>query len=147
MILKVTLKFILIVVFGVGFVTACTKSLPYKTIPEAQKENIKPKSIIDTNQVYLYVPSTDISNRTSLSAAHARPFWQGSEKRIKFAFTETDLQVLEVDTEERYAANPTNMKLLMSIPIKHVEYKCAEDRKGNCQNREEENNDISWKDK
>lgn len=144
---------ILILTIAVGLISACTKSLPYKDIPN--KENVTDKNLIDDMDLskkkpgseYLYVPSSDSSNRTSPGAADARPFWQGMEKRVKFVFTETALQVLEVDSEDRFADNTTNMKLVMSIPIDHIDYRCSEDRKGNCQNREEENTDITWKQK
>lgn len=120
---------------------ACTKELPYK---QEYKEDVLSKSLIDTNSDYLYVASyQDVSRSSDL----ARPYWQGSEKLVRFRFSEKSLQVVELDKDERFSDNPRNTKLVFEIPVDHLEYRCAEDRLGECKNEEEENKEIRWSEK
>lgn len=133
--INVTRMAAIAVLSSLAFV-GCTKSVPYKY--ETKERTLQKLS---ENDLYLYMPTTGNSTRSS---DVARPFWQGQEKLVKFRYTETTLQVVEVDRESRFAANPTNEKLVLEFPIKHVAYRCAEDSFGECTNKEEENKDISW---
>lgn len=116
----------------------CTKKVAYDY---ENHEDVHAKSQIDTAAEYLYVPSTANSTRTS---DVARPYWQGQEKLVKFQFTEKTLQVLELDRESRFDANATNKKLVMEIPVEHIQYKCAEDKYGDCTQSETKDSDLKW---
>ncbi|WP_413585068.1 zinc-dependent metalloprotease [Bdellovibrio sp. HCB274] len=121
---------------------SCTKAVPYK---EVYKENVETKATLAPEDEYLFVASSDLSNNDDTGISSATPYWQGQEKIVKFRFTENTLQVLQVNEESRLAKDNTlNDKILMEIPIKNVEYRCAEDRYGKCTNREEENNEKIW---
>lgn len=119
-------------------VVACTKKSPYEY---ELKENVLEKSVIDTEAEYLYVPSLMNSSRTSDAA---RPYWLGEQKRIKFQFTENSLQVTEIEIDQRFKDNAANNKLVMEIPINHIEYRCALDKYKECTNKEEQNNELNW---
>ncbi|MNJ99729.1 hypothetical protein D3C87_175100 [compost metagenome] len=120
---------------------SCTKEIPYK---EVFKEKVHTKSEIDTTSEYLYVASSDTASSDDLGAANALPYWQGTEKIVKFRFTEKSLQAVEVNEESRLKDNKLNEKILIEIPISHIEYRCAEDSYKKCTNREEENSEITW---
>ncbi|MEK2687822.1 zinc-dependent metalloprotease [Bdellovibrio sp. GT3] len=121
---------------------SCTKTVPYK---EVFKENVETKATLSPEDEYLFVASSDITNNDDTGIASANPFWQGQEKIVKFRFTENTLQVMQVNDEGRLAKDNTlNDKILMEIPIRNVEYRCAEDRYGKCTNREEENSEKNW---
>ncbi|MFN3454861.1 MAG: hypothetical protein ACK41T_07855, partial [Pseudobdellovibrio sp.] len=116
----------------------CTKKVDYDY---ENKERVHTKSEISTSEEYLYVPTTGNSTRTAESA---RPYWQGDEKLVKFQFTEKALQVVEVDRETRFADNQTNSKLVLEIPVEHIQYKCATDSYGDCTQKETQDTDLNW---
>ncbi len=122
-------------------VAGCTKKLNYK---EQYKEDVVSKANIDTSSEYLYVPSMASASRTSKVA---RPFWMGQEKRVKFLFTDKALQVLEIESDSRFSSNNSNSKLVLEIPVTHLQFQCAKDKYGECKNEEEENKEISWSQK
>lgn len=119
-------------------VVACTKKSAYEY---ELKEHVHEKSVIDTEAEYLYVPSLLNSSRTSSAA---RPYWLGEQKRVKFQFNEKSLQIIEVEPDARFKDNAANNKLVMEVPISHLEYRCAQDKYKECTNREEENHDLVW---
>lgn len=118
---------------------SCTKKVDYDY---TAKSNVEPKSLIDTKAQYLYVASVGNSSRTSGSA---RPYWVGETKLVKFKFTEDALQIVEADQDGRFQDNSTNNKLVMSIPVTHLQYRCATDKYGECTQKEEEDNYLDWK--
>jgi len=120
----------------------CTKEAPMESAPK--DEQLTTKALVDTKGTYIYVASNAEASRTSPAA---RPFWFGSEKLVKLEFTKNSLQVLEIEKDGRFDDNPTNSKVLLEIPVTHVDYQCAKDRFGECTNKEEENADLSWKDR
>ena len=61
--------------------------------------------------------------------------------------SEHEIRVVEIDSEEKRNGNPTNQLPVLTIPVRHVDYKCTEDANGKCTNKEEENNDIPWQKK
>ncbi|MGZ3769687.1 MAG: zinc-dependent metalloprotease [Bdellovibrio sp.] len=131
--------------FMCALVISCTKEVPYKQVYKGTgSAAVQEKKKIDMNAEYLYVASSDLSNQDSTGASGASPYWQGQEKIIKFKFTENALQVLAVNEEARLKDNQTNDKILMEIPVSHVDYQCTLDRYNNCTNQESENNDIAW---
>jgi len=123
-------------------IAGCTKERPYKAVPKPELGvKQEEKSIVDTKTDYLYVASTLESTRRS---GASRPHWMGDAKRVRFVFTEKALKVIEPEKDGRFSDNPTNASAVLSIPIVHTDYKCAEDDFGDCTRREEENNDIKW---
>lgn len=141
--MKITLSNRVILLAGSLFLvlTGCTKEVPFKHLPADEKAQVSSKSLIDTKEEYIYSSS---QQNSSMSAADAFPFSSGDNKRVKLEFTENSLRVLEMERDQRYAANPNNNKLVIEIPVQHVQYRCAEDSYGECTNREESNNDVTW---
>jgi hypothetical protein len=132
-------------IFGLALLLAaagCTKERPFKAVPKPELGvKQEEKSIVDTTADYLYVPSTLESTRRS---GASRPHWMGDAKRVRFVFTEKALKVIEPEKDGRFSDNPTNAAAVLSIPIEHIDYKCAEDDFGDCTHKEEENNEITW---
>ncbi|AZZ37637.1 hypothetical protein CIK05_12810 [Bdellovibrio sp. qaytius] len=123
---------------ALALLAGCTKKVAYDY---ENHDEVHAKSEIDQTAEYLYVPSTANSTRT---AEVARPYWQGDEKLVKFQFTEKTLQVIEVDRETRFSGNSTNNKLVMEIPVEHIQYKCSEDKYGDCTQSETKDSDLKW---
>ncbi len=130
---------VLSILLSVAVLGGCTKKREYDTL---LKENDIPKSLIEG--VYLYLPSV---NETARHSPAARPHWMGQEKLVRFQFLEKALMVYEIETDPRFSKNPTNKKPVMAIPISHNAYRCAENDHGECTNKEEKNDDISWNEK
>lgn len=120
----------------------CTKERPYKAVPKPELGVIQhPKPIVDVQSDYLMVASTLESSRRSSAS---RPFWMGNGDRVRFVFTEKALKVIAPEKDGRFSDNPTNANAVLSIPIVHLDYKCAEDDFGDCTHKEEENNEVRW---
>ncbi len=128
----------LALVFGL---MGCTKELPYQT---QYKETVFGKDQIDPDAEYLYVASYQDVSRSSSDLI---PFFQGEEKIVKLRFTDKALQAVEMDKDERFVDNPSNNKPVFEIPVAHLDYRCAQDRAGECTNREEENTELAWNEK
>lgn len=127
------------------FAISCTKEVPYKNVYKGDgPDKVQEKSIIDTSAEYLYVVSSDLTNHDSTGASNALPYWQGEEKIVKFKFTKDTLQVLQTNEEQRLRDNKTNEKIILEIPVSHVDYQCAIDRYDKCTNQEIENREIDW---
>lgn len=122
-------------------ISGCTKERPTKYL---FKERNHLKSLVDENAEYLYVPSLADGSRKSDGMY---PHWMGYEKLVKLKFNETSLDIIEQDSEARFANNQQNNVTILSIPVKHIEYRCQTNDLGECQNKEEENNEMNWKDK
>lgn len=121
-----------------ALVSGCSKELEFESV---YKEDVIPKSIIDTNADYLYVPSAVEGDR---NAPGGRPFWVGEQKMVRFRWTEEELQIVQVEPDERFKANPTNIKTILSIPVKHVDYRTKKDQFGDETNQEEEVTDVPF---
>jgi len=119
-------------------VVACAKSRPYEAL---LKENVVDKSLIDTQADYIYVPSVLDSSRTTTEST---PYIVGDTKLVRLRFTQNALEIVETESDSRFTDNPTNSKLVLSIPIEHVDYKCRENSVGECSNSEEENTKLEW---
>ena len=63
---------------------------------------------------------------------------------MKLLLTKESLDIIEEEKDARFRDNTTNNKLVLSIPIEHVQYQCAKDRFGECTNREENATTITW---
>lgn len=130
----------LLAVIAIG----CTKPRPYETLQvDSTSPSERPisKSMIDTESEYLYVPSSLNSTRTTSATF---PMYMGQAKIVKLQLTENALRVLEVDPESQFQNNPVNNKPVLTVPISHVEYRCAKDRDGKCTHREEEDSSKPW---
>lgn len=125
-------------------VVSCTKTIPYKQL---YKDKVENKADVSTSDEYLYVPTTSQTNESFNDVSHAMPYWQADSKIVKFRFTETSLQAVQVDDDTRLKDNQTNEKILIDIPITHVDYQCTQDHYKKCTNQEEENRDIGWQNK
>lgn len=125
----------------------CAKKREYDTLV---KEDVLDKSVISTTvgkslgDEYIYVPSM-------LDAPHSTngtfPGWLGQERIVRFRFTKDALLAETVVDDPRFSGNPTNSKPVLTIPVSHVDYRCAENAAGNCSNREEEVDDKNWESK
>lgn len=119
----------------------CTKKVPFEALPVEQKEFVVSKGVLDTKAQYLYSASQQNGSR---SAADAFPFMSGDNKRVKLQLNKDSLDIIEEEKDSRFRANTTNNKLVISIPVEHVQYQCAKDRFGECTNREENATSIAW---
>jgi ribosomal protein L29 len=109
------------------------------------------KSIVKTHDAktglaikYLYVPMT---MGTPRKVAAAAPFVQGDEKVVKLKWVEDGLEVVEIERDERFADNELNDSPVLTIPGKHLAYRCEEDEYGDCTNKQEENEELEWHEK
>src|SRR5262245_55574717 len=113
----------------------CTQEKPYKELAKGQEGLVQEdKSIIDTQADYLYVASTLESDRKATSA---RPHWMADSKRVRFVSTATDLKVIAPEDDGRFGENPANSKTVLTVPISHIDYRCAQDDFGKCTHKEE----------
>lgn len=126
---------------AMNFAISCTKKLPYKDI---YKDNIMDKSLFDTNSLYIYTPSSGSTSRTSQDA---RPFFLGETKLVKLRFLENQLVIYEIEKDDRFAENTSNAKMIMQVPVTHVDYECAKDRYGECTGAEQESTNVNWQSK
>ncbi len=109
-------------------------------------EELKPykEKLEARNTEYLYLVSTLGAPREVASQA---PFFQGEEKIVKFRYEEDGLKLYESEKDLRFNDNPLNSSPVLTIPGEYVEYRCKTNDQGDCLNKEEENKDISWKQK
>ena len=137
-------------VFGLGHLilvslavalSSCTKKIPFESLPVEQKEKDVSKSLLDTNAEYLYSASQQNASR---SASDAFPFQSGDNKRVKIELTKDSIRIVELERDERFASNTMNNKLVLEIPVEHVQYVCKKDRFGECTNTEEESTKLNW---
>lgn len=128
-------------VIGLVFLVNCTKKVEYELIPSTEKEKDVAMNLFDTESEYLMSASQQNSSR---SATDAFPFMSGDNKRIKIKKTEKSIQIIETERDLRFAANSTNDKLVLEIPVEYVQYQCAKDRHGKCTNKEEAAREIPW---
>lgn len=117
---------------------ACTDDRVQK---QALKYEVYPKSMIDSKSEYLYVPST---LSTSRHTTFGRAYLLGDQRIVKMELEEFALNVYAVDKEKKFANNPSNKRLVMSIPVEHVDYRCADDAFGECLSEEIENDRLPW---
>lgn len=134
-------KSLLLASLSAFLMISCTKEIPFKELAPEQKEDVESKSLFDTKAEYLYSASQQNGSRSS---ADAFPFSSGDNKRVKLQILKDTLRIVEVERDERFSANETNNKLVLEVPIEHVQYQCAKDRYGECTNTEENATEIPW---
>lgn len=127
---------------------ACTKARDYKTVYKDEVIDAGVKSALTggdkVSSEFVYVAS-QLESPHSTDATF--PGWQGQENIIKFRFTEKELLAETVVEDGRFASNTANAKPVLSIPVTHVDYRCADNGAGECSNKEEEVNDVAWQQK
>ena len=138
---KISLGFMAI---GLLILAGCTKKIDYKPTAVALKDQNVSKSLFDTKSEYLMAASQQQASR---SASGAFPYYTGDNKRVKLEIGKDNLRIIETEKDERYASNIENNKLVLQVPISHVQFQCAKDAYGNCTNTEEDAADIRWQDK
>lgn len=121
--------------------SSCTKEIPYKLLPSAQKEQDVEKKFFDEQAEFLYSSS---QQNSSMSAESGFPFISSENKRVKLQMTKNSLRIVEIERDNRFAANDANNKLVLEIPVEHLQYDCAKDRYGECTNTEVANDNIPW---
>lgn len=120
---------------------SCTKQIPFENIGLDKKSQTASVGLFDQKSEYIYSSQQQNGSR---SASDALPFSSGESKRVKLQILEKSLRIVETERDQRYASNSTNDKLVLEIPIEHVQFQCAKDRFGECTNKEEEAADIPW---
>ena len=139
--IKMRLNVLLVAGAVLAALSSCTKKIPFKDADPDLKEQVYSKSLIDTSDEYIYSAS---QQNSSMSADAAFPFSAGENKRVNLKITEKSLQIYEKETDQRYASNSANDKLVLSIPIEHVDFQCAKDAYGECTNNEANDTSIPW---
>lgn len=134
-------QMLIVFLLGAFSLVGCTKAIPFKELSPDEKEMVLSKSLIDTNEDYIYSAS---QQNSSMTAADAFPYSSGESKRVRVKLGENSLQVIELETDQRYASNDANNKLVLEIPIEHKEFNCAKDAYGECTNSEQNDSSIPW---
>lgn len=128
-----------LIAISIVAIIGCTEDRVQKDV---LKYEVYPKSMIDGKTEYLYVPSTISATRqTQFGQAYSL----GDERIVTMELGEFALNVYSIDKEKQFSDNPSNKRLVMSIPIEHVDYRCADDAFGECTSEQVENERIDWK--
>lgn len=117
----------------------CTEDRVQKSV---LKYEVYPKTMVNGDAEFLYVPSTVSASRQS---QYGQAYSLGDERVVKMELGEFNLNVYSVDKEKQFSNNPSNKRLVMSIPVEHVDYRCADDAFGECTSEEVQNDRIDWK--
>ncbi|RLA63056.1 MAG: hypothetical protein DRQ88_07355 [Epsilonproteobacteria bacterium] len=136
-------KILALTVSSLLFVFGCAKKPEYESVHKDVKLTNISKSF-DTKAEYVYVPMTMGSPR---EVTEADPFFQGSAKIVKIRFGEQGIEVYQPEKDERFSDNELNNSPVLLIPGTFHAYRCATNNLGECTNREEENNEITWNQK
>jgi hypothetical protein len=144
--MKLTYKIILGAILTGTFLSGCTKDRQQK---EVLKYEVYSKSggnsvDVDPNAEFLYSPSTLSSDR---KASFGRAYWLGEGRIVTMELGEFSLNLYTVDKETKFSDNPSNKRLVMSIPVDHIDYRCADDAFGECTNEQVVNDRIPWNQK
>lgn len=126
-------------ILSVTALIGCTKERPFKALPKF--EVLEKAQVGATGADFLLTASTGATARRSSAS---RPYWLGRTQRVQFQWNKDKLSILGVESDKRFEDNPTNMVPVMDIPVKYIAYRCAEDPFGECQNKEEKNEEIDW---
>ncbi len=132
---------ILLASVGAMLLASCTKEVKYEDAAVETKRTVISKDLIDQKSEFIYSSQQQNGSR---SAADAFPFSSGENKRVKLQILEKNLRIVETERDQRFAGNSTNDKLVLEIPIEHVQFQCAKDKYGECTNKEEEASNVGW---
>lgn len=128
-----------LIAIAIVSIIGCTEDRTQKSV---LKYEVYPKTMVDGNAEFLYVPSTVSASRQS---QFGQAYSLGDERVVKMELGEFDLNVYSIDKEKQFDGNPSNKRLVMSIPVEHVDYRCADDAFGECTSEEVQNERIDWK--
>ncbi len=95
------------------------------------------------DDVYLYIPTVESG---SYYSSQVMPYNVGEERLVYFEMGQHSLKVLGHERDTRFRGQ-SSAKPILKIPVVHKDFKCRENSNNECSNEEEENDDISWKDK
>lgn len=112
-----------------------------KAIINGNDQELAAKSLNKSQVEYLYAPSAVTAGRQS---NFARAYWLGEERIVTMEFDEFSMNIYSLDKETKFANNPSNKRLMMKIPVEHVDYRCADDAYGQCVGEEVKNDRITW---
>ena len=113
-------------------ISGCTKQRPYKQVYKDQDTQTSKSLLTEAGQagvpagkeyaddLYLYFPSTVNVSRTTTAS---RPHWAGEAKLVKIKYAEDAIKVFEVEKDPRFQGNELNNAPVLSIPIKHIDFK------------------------
>jgi hypothetical protein len=156
---KVSLGLMIVMIALVG----CTKEKAFEFVPNKKtvsksvfsKEDygdLKSDQIAklspDEKRKYL-VPRIAVLSygETTRTSTASMPYFQGRSKLVEFEVGEKEIEVRELEKDPRFADNATNDRIIMTIPVRHVDYDCERDAYGECQNKEIEDEKKDWKDR
>jgi hypothetical protein len=108
--------------------SACTERRPYQEINKKNMRILEKKSTC-INDEFLFRPSVIEAPSDSPSV----PQIMGETKIVTFKCAESALEARASN-----GAKKEDASVLFSIPIRHVDFQCAEDPNGACLNKEEE---------
>ncbi len=144
------------VAVGLSLVGCGAGDAPYDEVVKPT-EQVK-KDVIDTNKVYMYMPSMSKAPRYAVAMA---PFMQGEEQLVRLNFSEDGIQVRAINSDVvsqaqldngdfgRWNDDVVDNAPVLTIPGDYADYRCKLDAYDECTNKEEENKDadIEWSDK
>ena len=131
-------KAVMAILFGcLTVLAACTKEVPYQYT--FQEDKIENKGDIPANtDMILNISTQDVSRHTADGAA----FMFGDNRRVRLEWQKESLRIIEKERDQRYN-NEINDKILLEIPVEHVEFECAKDAYGDCTNKEAPK-EVDW---
>lgn len=139
-----SIKQLAVLSMGALLLAGCAKEKAYDEEYKVEIESMADfpcaKTLEDAPKM-LYVPMT---LGTPRKVADANPFYQGDEKIVKCVFTKDGIEVVEVESDERFDDNDLNHAPVLSIPVEYKQFGCAEDDYGDCTNKEEEKKELEW---
>ncbi|MBL7670929.1 MAG: zinc-dependent metalloprotease [Bdellovibrionaceae bacterium] len=127
--------------FLVIILVGCTKTIPPKEVTKLETTD---KNSVSIGVDYILAASQGQGSRTSPDSF---PYFFGENKRVQLRFTKEALIIEEKEKDARFVGNSTNDKTVLQIPVEHLDYRCAQDRFGECTGQEEVNTDIPWEKK
>lgn len=143
-------KLLLATMVSVALYGCGAEERAYEYQPRAEEQITK--SSLDTEALWLYMPSTGAAPRY---AATQRGFFQGTPKLVTLRFDKANgIIAEEVDRDTIINGKPSrydssiNLAPVLKIPGEFQQYRCAEDQFDECTNKEELNTDasLSWQD-
>ncbi|SUP58731.1 hypothetical protein [Vibrio vulnificus] len=143
-------KLLLATMVSVALYGCGAEERAYEYQPRAEEQITK--SSLDTEALWLYMPSTGAAPRY---AATQRGFFQGTPKLVTLRFDKANgIIAEEVDRDTIINGKPSrydssiNLAPVLKIPGEFQQYRCAEDQFDECTNKEELNTDanLNWQD-
>lgn len=115
----------------------------------AKSEGVSSKSVPFINFCTLEDPClwTPSVAEVPKDVAASRPYSMGTAKLVVTRLTETQLQILQIEEDERFNDNINNFSPVAHFDIEHIDFKCKKDNLNKCTNVEEEDKEKFWTDK